>query len=104
MELVAVPSRVLRTVSAWCDATLILVGGLTAALPAIANSFTKEQLAAAVGALGAISLFAKFVRQNIAVTPEQKVAMVQAAVSSPVKGGDDPYAAVELKQAEKGST
>lgn len=91
MELVAAPGRVLKTFSIWIDFVIILISGAQIAAPLVGPLFDPKLFATVVAVLSALSVFLKYVKQNIPVTPEQKVAIAEAAADMPVKKGqEDP--------------
>lgn len=97
MEIVAAPGRVLKTFSIWIDFVIILISGAQIAAPLVGSLFDPKVFATIVAALSALSVFLKYVKQNIPVTPEQKVAIAEAAADMPVKKGqDDPGIAVTV--------
>lgn len=99
MELIPAPGRQLKTVSFWLITILILAD---TALALVAYFGELHLLSAPAvttinALLGALILIAKQYQQQIAVTPEQKVAMVEAAAAAPVKAGHvDPQIAVTV--------
>ena len=97
MEIVAAPGRVLKTFSAWIDIVMVIIGGAQASAALVGGLFDPKVFAAIVSILGALSFFLKYVKQNIPVTPEQKVAIAEAAADMPVKKGqEDPGIAVTV--------
>lgn len=99
MELIPAPGRQLKTISDWLAIGLILLDGTAAVLAIFADLhlMQPEQLAAANAFIGVLILVAKRIKQVIAVTPEQKVAMVEAAAAAPVKPGHaDPEVVVTV--------
>lgn len=97
MELIPAPGRQLKTISDWLAIALIVLDAVHGLLLVFGDLhlMRPEALAATNATIAALILVAKRIRQQIAVTPEQKVAMVEAAAAAPVKvGHEDPAIAV----------
>lgn len=97
MELVAAPGRVPKTFTFWINITIVIIGGIQAGSSAFSPFFDPKLFAAITTALGGLSVALSYIKQNIPVTPEQKVAMVDSAASAPMKAGQaDPGVTVTV--------
>ena len=99
MQLIAAPSRELKKYSTWVLTALIAFDAAAAILELMAadHSLTLSQVAIGNIVLGALTKVAQLVQQQIPATAEQKVEIVQRAVSLPVKKGEiDPEITIDV--------
>lgn len=107
MELIPAPGRVTKTHS-FILISLLLFFDL---VQAIAHVFETDGALSATTILvinlvmGFLANLVRLYQQQIAVTPEQKVELVEAAAATPVKKGEtDPQITVAVTNPPKGST
>lgn len=85
MELVPAPASTFKKWSAWLDIVSVILGALAVMVPALGELLTAQQMGGAMAVLSALALGAKFIKQNIPVTAEQKEALIEAVEASPTK-------------------
>ena len=86
MALIPAPSTALKKWSAWLDIVSVVLGALTVMVPALGDLLTAQQMGGAMAVLSALALGAKFIKQNIPVTADEKEALIEAVESAPTKG------------------
>ncbi len=99
MELIPAPGRQLKTWSMWLTIALVVFDTTAAVLHVLDAAHLVPAVVVTIGnlLLGAAIGIAKMLRQQIPLTPEQKVAMVEAAAAAPVKPGHaDPEVVVTI--------
>lgn len=92
MALIAAPARQFKTWSFWLDVALFSVGPITELIRGFSEGdsplIAPRIVAAVVSTLAALSLIARFVKQSIEMTTEQKVDVIESAGDQPVKKGE----------------